>query len=48
MGITGAAINLATGNVAGGLLGGAGALLGLGGSKDKGDALTYLCHIARM
>jgi hypothetical protein len=48
LGITGAAISIAAGNVVGGAVSGAGALLGLGGSKDKGDAFTYLCHIARI
>jgi hypothetical protein len=48
LGITGAAISFAAGNVIGGAVSGASTLLGLGGSKDKGDAITYLCHIARL
>jgi hypothetical protein len=42
MGITGAAISAAPGNVAGGIVSGAGALLGLGGNGDKGDALRLI------
>jgi hypothetical protein len=47
LGITGAAISGASHNVPGAVVSGLNAFLGLGGSK-KGDALTYLCHIAEL
>jgi hypothetical protein len=48
LGITGAGLTLAAGNVPGAAVSATAALLGLGGAKETGHAFTYLCHLAQL
>jgi hypothetical protein len=48
LGITGASLTMAAGNVPGAAVSTASAFLGLGGGQEKGDAFTYLCHVAKL